>query len=84
MPIRVSTFDHNLIAAEPEGPAAVLDLADGEALFELLCAEIRGMTTVEQLEVLNAFQAGGWQVLPSHLQRRFERAAGLFLDGGGI
>jgi hypothetical protein len=85
MPIRVNGQPNGNAIDEPQGAVdTVLDLGDGEALFELLCTEIRALSTVEQLEVLNAFQAGGWSALPPHLKRRFERVAGSYLDGGGL
>jgi hypothetical protein len=82
VPIKIG--DDRLLSNVVVVDGAELDLGDGEALFALLCAEMRALSSIEQLEVLGALSAGGWSTLSPALQRRFDRVADSYLDGGGL
>jgi hypothetical protein len=61
--------------------AVEVDASDGEALFELLTATVRRMSTGEQIEVVTALQSGGWSALRPELQERFDAVADAYLEG---
>jgi hypothetical protein len=75
MPIRVGPqkFEQN-VDEEIAG--------EGEALFELLAAQVRGMNGGDQIAVVTALTGGGWKTLTPPQRELFDAVAEAFLDGG--
>lgn len=56
--------------------------SDGEALFELLAAQVRNMSMSDQMAVVGALTGEGWAKLTLAQRNLFDAVAAAYLDGG--